>query len=244
MIIYYLLAVAVLAAIAEATSTVDVGSLVMCTAFRNPLLLAKTAVTLDEVSEGRLLLGLGAGWHGPELEAAGLPTNALVSRFEEVLRITTAVLRNGTVDWRGRYYRASEFTLRPRGPRDGGIPVIVGGEGPRVVRLAARYGDGWNTAWHETLERVDERREVLTQSCRDVGRDRSDVGFTVGLSVQYDASGDPAAEPRLREVLTGLRTRGVEHVVCDVKPFDPEAIAWLASVATAVLSPVSPIGEQ
>jgi alkanesulfonate monooxygenase SsuD/methylene tetrahydromethanopterin reductase-like flavin-dependent oxidoreductase (luciferase family) len=236
-------AVAVLAGIAEATDAVDIGSLVMCTAFRNPLLLAKTAATLDEISDGRLILGLGAGWHGPELHAAGLPTGALVSRFEEALRIITALLRDGTADFRGTYYRASEFTLRPRGPRDGEIPIIVGGEGPRVVRLATRYADAWNTAWHETLERVDERREVLARTCRDVGRVESSLGFTIGLAVKYDASEDPAADGRLREVLGGLRERGAEHVICDVNPFDRDAVAWLASVATPLVSPVSPSGE-
>ena len=99
------------------------GPFVACTSFRNPALLAKMADTLDEVSGGRLILGLGAGWHQPEFDAFGYPWDHLVGRFEEALRVIVPLLREGHVDFRGQYYVARECELRPRGPRSSGPPI-------------------------------------------------------------------------------------------------------------------------
>lgn len=216
------------AAVCEATSRADIGTLVMCTAFRNPVLLAKTAVTLDEISEGRLILGLGAGWHAPEMTALGLPVTELVSRFEESAAITVALLRDGHVDFQGRHFTVPDCELRPRGPRPGGIPVLIGGEGARVMRVAARLGDTWNTAWHKNTDRLDERLSTFTEQCHRVGRDAAAVECTVGLDVTRAAPDDAPSTEHLLRTLSGLRRRGVRHVVCDLKPLTPDAVAWLA----------------
>ncbi len=102
-----------LAALAAATDRITLGPLVACTAYRNPALLAKIAATVDDISGGRLILGLGAGWHEPEYTAFGYPYDHLGSRFDEALTIIAALLRDGHVDFVGRYYQARECELRP-----------------------------------------------------------------------------------------------------------------------------------
>ncbi|RPJ37810.1 MAG: LLM class flavin-dependent oxidoreductase, partial [Chloroflexi bacterium] len=95
-----------LSALADATKTIELGTLVACNLFRNPAILAKMAATLDEVSGGRLILGLGAGWNQPEFDAFGIPNDHRVSRFEEALQIIVPLLREGCVDFQGKYYQA------------------------------------------------------------------------------------------------------------------------------------------
>src|SRR5262252_149957 len=109
-----------LAALAEATRRVEIGPLVLCNSFRNPAILAKMATTLDEVSGGRLVLGLGAGWNEPEYQAFGLPFDHRVDRFEEALQIIGPLLREGHVDYEGTYYQARDCDDVPRGPRPEG----------------------------------------------------------------------------------------------------------------------------
>lgn len=106
-----------LSAVAASTSRMEVGSLVACTSFRNPALLAKMAVTVDEICGGRLILGLGAGWVESDFRAFGFPFDHRVSRFEEALLIITTLLREGRIDFDGEYYQARDCELRPRGPR-------------------------------------------------------------------------------------------------------------------------------
>src|SRR5215468_7727606 len=119
-----------LSALAEATKRVEIGPLVLCNSFRNPAILAKMATTADEVSHGRLILGVGAGWHEPEYEAFGLPFAHRVGRFEEALQILRPLLTDGRVDFAGQYYQARNCEIAPRGPRPAGPPLLVGGEGP------------------------------------------------------------------------------------------------------------------
>ena len=112
----------VLCALAAATSHIELGPFVACNSFRTPALLAKMAVTLDEVSDGRLVLGIGAGWHEPEYHAFGYPYDYRVGRFEEALQIIAPLLREGRVDFEGRYYQARDCEIAPRGPRPAGPP--------------------------------------------------------------------------------------------------------------------------
>src|SRR5919197_2634856 len=96
------------AALAEATRRVEIGTLVLCNSFRNPAVLAKMATAVDEVSRGRLILGVGAGWNEPEYKVFGLPFDHRVDRFEEALQILSPFLRTGRVDFQGRYYQARD----------------------------------------------------------------------------------------------------------------------------------------
>jgi probable F420-dependent oxidoreductase len=181
----------ILSAVAEATSRIHLGPLMACASFRNPALLAKMAATLDEISDGRLVLGLGAGWHQPEYEAYGFPFGDRVSRFEEALRIIVPLLREGRVDFQGKYYQARDCELQPRGPRPAGPPIMIGAQGPRMLRLAARYADTYDTDYQFAAEALARRYAALDAACADVGRDPKSIARSAGTRVAL-ATGDPA----------------------------------------------------
>ncbi len=229
-----------LAALAEATTRVQLGTIVMCVPFRNPAVLAKMADTVDEISGGRLILGLGAGWHQPEFDAFGAPFDHKVDRFEEALQIIVPLLREGRVDFTGKYYSAPNCELRPRGPRPRGPEILVASFKPRMLQLTARYADSWNTAWLGLPSGLAERRTKLEAACVAEGRDPSSLAVTVGVSLQYH---DPASPPEqvppadkvisgnADELAAGLRAyaeQGVAHLICTLDPLTPDAIGWLA----------------
>ena len=243
-----------LAALAEATTRVELGALVMCTAFRNPALLAKMADTLDEVSGGRLILGLGAGWHRPEFDAFGYPFDHKVDRFEEALNIIVPLLREGRVTFEGAHERAVTAELVPRGPRRNGPPILIGAFGPRMLRLTARHADAWNTCWLGDAVALAPRRAELEAACAEVGRDPATLEVTVGVTVAYPAASDHgdhgddageggnSAEPskQLRgspeEIATGLRAYadlGVGHVICACSPNNATTLAQLGEALAA-----------
>lgn len=136
----------VLAAVAESTTRAKVGTLITCANYRNPAVLARMVETVDEISDGRLVLGLGAGWSEDQFGMFGFSFDHRVDRFVEALQIIHGLLRAGHVDLEGRYHRARDLESTPRGPRPNRIPILIGGIGPRMMALAARYGDEWN-AW-------------------------------------------------------------------------------------------------
>jgi alkanesulfonate monooxygenase SsuD/methylene tetrahydromethanopterin reductase-like flavin-dependent oxidoreductase (luciferase family) len=179
----------ILCATAEATRRVNLGPFVACTAFRNPALLAKMAMTLDEISGGRVVLGLGAGWHQPEFEAFGYPFDHRVSRFEEALQIITGLFREGRVDFAGQYYQARDCEIVPRGPRPQGPPIFIGAQGPRMLRLAARYADSFDADFHLAPGPVAERIEALRGVCAEVGRDPSTMSWMAGTRVALTGPG-------------------------------------------------------
>ena len=174
----------ILAAITEATSRVDLGTIVMCTSFRNAALLAKMAATLDHVSDGRLILGIGCGWHDPEYEAFGYPADHKVGRFEESLTIIRSLIREGRADLDGRWMTAKDAVLVP--PVRPDLPILIAAKRPRMLELTARYADAWNIAWFGT---PDERwrgvRADLEAACAAVGRDPATLERTVGVNVIY-----------------------------------------------------------
>ncbi len=125
-----------MSALAEATTPrVEIGSWVMCVGFRNPALLAKMAVTLDEVSEGRLILGLGAGNQRGEFDSLGFDFDRRIGRFDEAIRVIAPLLRVGQVDFDGTYFQVRDCEIAPRGPRPSGPPILIGADGPRMLRL-------------------------------------------------------------------------------------------------------------
>jgi probable F420-dependent oxidoreductase len=174
-----------LAALAEATNRVELGTLVLCNAFRNPALLAKMAHTLDEVSGGRLLLGVGAGWHEPEFDALGCPFDRRVGQLEESLQILSPLLKGEHVDFVGSHYQVRNFVVTPLGPRPEGIPLLVAAFGPRMLGLAARYADQWNAAWLGQPKELAEGLKLIEGACADVERDPATLGITVGVNVAF-----------------------------------------------------------
>src|SRR5215470_10890441 len=158
-----------LAALAEATERVEIGTLVLCSSFRDPAILAKMATAADEVSHGRLILGVGAGWNEPEYQAFGLPFDHRVARLEEALQILKPLLRDGQADFAGQYYQARHCEIVPRGPRSEGPPLLVGSEsGPRMLKLAAQYADLWNTGYMGKSETMAEPLAKIEAACREV----------------------------------------------------------------------------
>jgi alkanesulfonate monooxygenase SsuD/methylene tetrahydromethanopterin reductase-like flavin-dependent oxidoreductase (luciferase family) len=181
----------ILAALAEATSRIHLGPLVACTGFRNPAVLAKMADTLDEVSDGRVVLGLGAGWHEPEYHAFGIPYDHRVGRFEEALAIIVPLLREGRVDFQGHYYQARDCVLAPRGPRPEGPPILIGAQRPRMMALAARYADRYDADYHLAASDVVSRFEALDRACAEVKRDPATILRTAGARVALRRPGEP-----------------------------------------------------
>jgi alkanesulfonate monooxygenase SsuD/methylene tetrahydromethanopterin reductase-like flavin-dependent oxidoreductase (luciferase family) len=227
-----------LAALAAITSRVEIGSLVTCTSFRNPALQAKIADTVDEISGGRLVLGLGAGWHEPEYVAFGYPFDHRVSRFAEAIAIIHGLLRNGHVDFAGTYYSAKDCELRPRGPRPEGPPIMIGSTAPRMLSLLANYGDIWNAWARQTLEELEEDRRKVDAAMEAAGRDPDTVERTVSLLVDLPtATGRPSEEkpgfrPRepqeLAVHLASYAAAGISHVQLMLDPNTPAGMEWAA----------------
>lgn len=227
-----------LAALAEATQRIEIGTLTLCNSLRNPAVLAKMVTAADEVSAGRVIVGIGAGWNEPEYEAFGMPFDHRVSRLEEALQILRPLLRDGHVDFEGKYYRARNCEDLPRGPRVAGPPLLIGGEGPRMLRLAARYGDQWNTGYMGGPETMEGPLARFAAACEDVGRDPATVGVTalIGLwfpdllpekpaMFEHVLTGTPA---ELASAMRGYAELGVEHIVFQFSTYTPEAIERLA----------------
>src|SRR4051794_2926218 len=136
-----------LAAIAAVTERVEIGPLVASTGFHAPAMLAKHAATVDAISHGRLILGLGAGWNRREFEAFGLPYDRRVSRFEEALAIIVPLLREGRATFHGRFYDVDDCVLDPRPAREGGPPIMLGSNSPRMLRIGLPVVNSWNVWW-------------------------------------------------------------------------------------------------
>ncbi len=221
-----------LSAVAALTERVELGNMVLCSTFRDPGLTAKMAATLDEVSGGRLILGVGAGWHDPEYEAFGLPTDHRFGRFEEWLEIVARMVRGETVSFDGTYYKTVEANLTPAPARR--IPILVAGSRPRMLRLTAEWADAWNMAWYGAPgEKAVERLEGFRAVTAEVGKP---VAATVGLVIrdpdQAPNEGDPTAfagtVPELAEMFASYQKLGVDHLIVATEPVTPRAAERVA----------------
>ena len=236
-----------LSAIAAVTERIEFGPLVACTAFHNPAVLAKGATTIDEISGGRLILGLGAGWNETEFRAFGIPFDHRVDRFEEAFTIIRTLLQEGAIDFDGTYYQARDCEILPRGPRPGGPPLMIGSNGPRMLRIAAPHVQAWNSWFADIGNRPDgiaPLRDGVDAACRDVGRDPADIERTVAVLVRYPdgtgriqgsyaeappppLEGDPAF---LAETLRGYAREGIRHVQLVIDPITRASIEAFAPV--------------
>ena len=234
-----------LAAIAASTSRIELGPLVACTNFHNPALLAKQAATIDELSGGRFVLGLGAGWNETEFRAYGYPFDHRIERFEEAFTIIRTLLREGAIDFDGRWYQARDCELLPRGPRPAGPPLMIGSNGPRMLRATMAHADAWNSWYNDFENRPDgigALRTLVDEACDDVGRDPTDVERTVALLVQLPGGGgrlqgstasvriEPlGSEPaELAGSLRRIAREGINHVQLVLDPITEESIRALA----------------
>ena len=165
-----------LAALAARTERVRLGVLVSCNTFRHPPLLAKQAVTLDHVSDGRLELGIGAGWFAPEHEMFGIDlpgTPELVDRFREAVEVVDLLLRQDVTTYDGSYYQVRKAPFRPAPVQQPRPPLTLGAHGPKMLRIVAEHADRWNSTG--TVAEMAERNRVLDEQCAAVGRDPSAI---------------------------------------------------------------------
>jgi alkanesulfonate monooxygenase SsuD/methylene tetrahydromethanopterin reductase-like flavin-dependent oxidoreductase (luciferase family) len=237
-----------LAGLAEATERVALGPLVAATAFHAPFMLAKQAATVDEISGGRLVLGLGAGWNAAEFAALGVPLDHRISRFEEAFTIVRTLLRDGYLDFEGEFFTAREAELLPRPARLGGPEILVGSSGPRMLAATLPDAHAWN-AWyadtHNSPAGVAALRSVVDEAARAAGRDPADIERTVAVQVRMPGGtgrimGDtdprmtvPPLEGSAEHIAEELRAyarEGIGHVQLVVDPITEGSVAALAPV--------------
>ena len=231
----------VTSALAVATSRVEIGTLVTCTAYRNPALLARMADTVDELSGGRLILGVGAGALESEFEAFGFDWDRRVSRFEESLRIICPLLKGESLTFDGEFYRTREARLVPKGIRPGGPPILIGtvGTGPRMRRLVVQYAHQWN-CWLGENPRIDaynEAYDLVLRTCERFERDPATLTKNVAVGVCLEGYlPNPGEQPltgstaEIAEQLGRFFDADVDHLVVQLTPNTREGIEQFSQV--------------
>jgi alkanesulfonate monooxygenase SsuD/methylene tetrahydromethanopterin reductase-like flavin-dependent oxidoreductase (luciferase family) len=205
--------------------------------FRRPALLAKMAVSADLVSGGRLVLGVGAGWYDREYLAFGYPLDHRVGRLDEALQVVCPLLDGETVPFDGRWEHVHGAALLP--PPERRIPVLVAGTGPRMLRLTARYGDAWNTAWYgHPGARVRAQLADFDAALEAERRERSAVRRTVGVIVREGARrGEDDAvgsDPReIADALDAYEALCVDDVIALPEPMERRLLDRLGEAIAA-----------
>lgn len=208
-----------LTAVAAVTRKVQVGPLVACTSFRSAGMLAKVAATLDAVSGGRLILGLGCGWHEAEYKAFGHPFDHRVGRFEEVVSTVQPLLRGERVSVKGRWLELDDAVIVPKPEHE--VPLLIASNGPRMLDITARLADAWQAAWFGAVsDDFRSERAALKAACERAGRTQP-IEIFVGIDVNDEegdhprVAGDAGA---IEDALTGWVEEGVDHVQLRVHP--------------------------
>ncbi|MEO6294714.1 MAG: LLM class flavin-dependent oxidoreductase [Candidatus Limnocylindria bacterium] len=239
-----------LAALAAVTERVEIGPLVASTSFHNPAMLAKKAAAIDEISGGRLILGLGAGWNRPDYDAFGFPYDHRVSRFEEAFTIIRELLATGRSERKGTYYDLDRAELLPRGPRPEGPPLMVGSIGERMLGITLPHVAAWN-AWGpwfgNSVTGYETLRAKIDEACREAGRDPAEVERTVALVVALPGAlgrgslvSEEVFEPisgdstTLKTTLQAFADAGVSHVQLVLDPITLDSIAALEPTLAAL----------
>ena len=225
-----------LAALAVITSRVQLGPLVAATAFHAPGILARMAASVDEVSGGRLVLGLGAGWNEPEFQAFGIPYDRLASRFEEAFEIVRRLIAGERVTFHGRFHSVDDAVLLPRPPRR--IPLMLGSNGARMLGIALPHVDAWNTwySWYgNSPEGFASRRLEIDAACRRAGRQPGEVRYSacVLVTAEDGASERPHEVPpvrveKLASHLRALEAAGADEAILVVDPITERSTRALA----------------
>ena len=233
--------VAMTGAVAAATSRIKVGTWILSALHRNPGITAKAVETIDEISGGRFVFGLGSGHAGRQAHAFGLPEDHVYSRFEEALQIILPLLREGRADFEGTFHAARDLEHRPVGPRPGGIPIMIGAKGPKMLRLAATHADIWSWYVEERSDLVEfgPRLTALEAACVEVGRDPATIGKSAGIVVESTSvSGSEAlfgapirgSAEQIADALRAIGAAGFTNLELLVWPPTPAALDALAPV--------------
>ena len=234
----YFEAWALLAGLAARTEKIRIGVLVTSNTFRNPAVLAKMAVTVDHISNGRLEVGLGAGWYVPEHTMFGIPfpeTKELVSRFREAVQVVDLIMREDTSSFDGTYYQLKDAQSRPASVQKPRPPLVLGAFGPRMLKIVATYADTWNA--FGTPAEMRERNQMLDDYCREIGRDPD----TIDRSLYYwvpKSDADPwVSEQAFYDVINPYIEAGVNQFIFD-QPRDEQLdmLKWAAAEALPKLA--------
>ncbi len=233
-----------LAQVAAATKRIALGSLVLCHAFRHPVQLAREASALADMSNGRFILGLGAGWHQPEFDALGLPFDHLVGRLEEAIEPLQRLLQGGSATLNGKWLHLSEASIGVTTPPP---PIWIAAEGPRMLALAAKV-DGWNHAYWgaEDTTRFKSALQRLRQELDRIGRGHDEVEATASVACVLDGwdevqggfrEPEVAVGPaeKIAEVIRDYAEAGAKHVILSLSPdpygeIDPDALEKAAKI--------------
>ena len=230
-----------LAGLATVTERVTLGPLVACLNFHNPAVLAKTAATVDELSGGRLVVALGAGWNQTEFEAFGLPFDHRASRFEEGFEIVRRLLDGERVTFEGRHHRTRDAVLLPRPARH--PPMMVGSTGARVLAATLPHVDVWNT-WYDwygnTAEGFRSRIREIDGACQRAGRDTTTLEKSACVLVRLadsaerpDEAGVTPLHGSLDDIGAGLReiaAAGADELILVLDPITEGSIRALGPV--------------
>jgi probable F420-dependent oxidoreductase len=236
-----------LAALAAVTSRVEIGPLVASTSFHAPAMLAKQAATVDAISGGRLILGLGAGWNRREYSAFGFAYDHRVSRFAEAFTIISTLLREGRIDFAGEYYRVEDCIIDPPPVRAGGPPLMLGSVGPRMLEIGLPRVDAWNVWWSQygnAPEGLAEIRDRVDEAAAAAGREPGAVAATAAVFVQFPGGGGRVmgdydsrpVEPvrgsnrEIAEQLQGFAAVGATHLQLVLDPITQGTIESLGEM--------------
>src|SRR5215212_2720646 len=233
-----------LAAIAAVTERVEIGPLVASTSFRAPALLAKQAATVDAISQGRLIVGLGAGWNRREFDAFGVPYDRRVSRFEEALAIIVPLLREGRTTFHGQFYDVDDCVLDPRPVREGGPPIMLGSNSPRMLSIGLPVVDSWNVWWsiyENSVERFAEIKaeiDAVTPQGRYVDATAAVLVTLPGgegrlMGGEYDATVATVTPDDLGDHVRGLADAGATHLQLVLDPTTAESIDTVGAALAA-----------
>ncbi|MFC7490280.1 MULTISPECIES: LLM class flavin-dependent oxidoreductase [unclassified Knoellia] len=228
-----------LAAIAAVTERVELGPLVASTSFHSPAMLAKQAATVDAISQGRLIVGLGAGWNRREYDAFGFPYDRRVSRFAEALAIIVPLLRTGRTTFHGEFYDVEDCVLDPRPVREGGPPIMLGSTGPRMLGIGLAVVDSWNVWWSQydnSVERFAEEKskvDAVMPNGRHVEATAAVLVTLPGakgrlMGDAYDAKVRTVTPDHLCDHVQGLSQAGATHVQLVLDPITAESIDVVA----------------
>ena len=235
-----------LSALAAVTDRVRLGPLVACCGFSPAGLLARKAAAIQEISGGRLVLGLGAGWNETEFRAFGLPFDHRASRFGESFEIVRRLLAGERVTFEGRFERVEDAVLLPR--PDVPVPLMVGSTGERVLRAALAHADAWNI-WYDwygnTPEGFARENERVSQFVREAGREPSDVVRTATVFTAFDDGLRDRPHTRDVTALTGspvtiadglaeFAAAGLQEAILVVSPITEHTIRTLGDTVTAL----------
>ena len=226
-------------AVAAVTSRIKVGTWVLSALHRNAGITAKAVETLDEISGGRFVFGLGSGHAGGQARAFGLPEDKIFARFEEALQVIVPLLREGHADFEGTWHAARDLVQAPQGPRPGRIPIMLGVHGPKGQRLAARYADIWSCYAEEKsdMSELGPRMATLDAACAEVGRDPATLARSAGIFVSpLESKPDPTGEQitgspeHIADAIRPIRDGGYTQVELALTPPTVAAVEALAPV--------------